>query len=321
MAGPIPVRTCSRLVALWALTLAAAGALAAAGVVGAEELSPARKIQDQPGLHNIVQVSPRVYSGSEPEGEKAFAALARLGVTTIVSVDGARPNVEAARRHGLKTVHIPIGYDGVDSVSQGMLQRLAQSLSGAAPPTVYVHCHHGQHRGPVAAAVLCLAAGELDTQAALRFLELAGTGKQYAGLWRDVSQFAPLATGTPLPELVEAASVPDFAAAMAELDRHADHLKQMQKAQWRPPADHPDLDPVQEALLLREGLRESLRTLAGDRPEEFRGLLRESQSHAQSLEAALQTHRLEDAQLHFQNVLRSCQTCHERFRNAVATPN
>jgi hypothetical protein len=32
---------------------------------------------------------------------------------TIISVDGARPNVDAAKKEGLSYVHIPIGYNGV----------------------------------------------------------------------------------------------------------------------------------------------------------------------------------------------------------------
>lgn len=58
-------------------------------------------------------MTPHLYSGSGPDGPKAFASLARLGIKTIISVDGARPNVEAAKKSGLRYVHIPISYDGV----------------------------------------------------------------------------------------------------------------------------------------------------------------------------------------------------------------
>ena len=47
--------------------------------------------QDYPALHNLLAVSPRIYSGGEPDGDAAFEALRKLGVKTIVSVDGARP--------------------------------------------------------------------------------------------------------------------------------------------------------------------------------------------------------------------------------------
>src|SRR5262245_48501413 len=62
------------------------------------------------GLENLICVSERIYSGGQPQGEQAFQSLARLGVKTVVSVDGARPDVDAAHRNGLRYVHVPIGY-------------------------------------------------------------------------------------------------------------------------------------------------------------------------------------------------------------------
>src|SRR4051794_23849607 len=65
------------------------------------------------GLHNIFRVTDRLYSGSSPEGDASFAALRKLGIKTVISVDGARPDVKRARKFGLRYVHLPIGYDGV----------------------------------------------------------------------------------------------------------------------------------------------------------------------------------------------------------------
>src|SRR5262245_19124190 len=58
-----------------------------------------------PGVHNAFRATERIYSGSQPEGNEAFAAIAKLGVKTIVSVDGSKPDVEAARNYGLRYVH------------------------------------------------------------------------------------------------------------------------------------------------------------------------------------------------------------------------
>src|SRR5690606_24259899 len=77
-----------------------------------------------PALHNLLQVSSRIFSGGEPVGEAAFEQLEKLGVRTIVSVDGARPNIDAARRHGLRYVHIPISYDGISADAGKALARL-----------------------------------------------------------------------------------------------------------------------------------------------------------------------------------------------------
>ena len=56
-------------------------------------------------LHNAHRVTEKVLSGAAPEGEAAFRKLRDLGVKTIISVDGAKPDVELARRYGLRYVH------------------------------------------------------------------------------------------------------------------------------------------------------------------------------------------------------------------------
>ena len=57
------------------------------------------------------QISRGVFSGAQPLHADHFASLRALGIDTLVSVDGAVPDVETARRFGLRYIHIPIGYD------------------------------------------------------------------------------------------------------------------------------------------------------------------------------------------------------------------
>jgi protein tyrosine phosphatase (PTP) superfamily phosphohydrolase (DUF442 family) len=268
-------------------------------------------LPDPTGIHNLLHASPSIYSGSEPHGEEAFASLAKLGIKTVVSVDGARPDVEGARQHGLRYVHIPIGYDGVPKKAGDSLARLVREADGP----IYVHCHHGQHRAPAAAAVACMAAGEATAEQARAILEAAGTGKNYPGLWRDVATYVPPAKDVNLPELVEIAEVESFAAAMAKIDRNFDNLKLCEQAEWSVPKDHPDLVPRQEALLLKEGLRESLRNLAADRPAEFREWLQQSVELSESLQAALQRHDAAQATPLLKQLEQSCKHCHGKCRS------
>ncbi|MBW3600421.1 MAG: tyrosine-protein phosphatase, partial [Planctomycetes bacterium] len=209
----------------------AAGTSAASG-----DAQPQAKIDEAayPHLHNLIQVSETIYSGGQPTGEEEFAELARLGVKTVVSVDGARPDLEAAEKHGLRYVHIPIGYDGVPEEAG---QSFAQLMRTAEGP-FFFHCHHGKHRGPAGAAVACIAAGQRDAKEALEILELAGTSKDYPGLWRDVEDYTPPPAGAELPELAPVAEVGSMAAAMAHIDRHNDNLKLLAANKWRPLAGH-----------------------------------------------------------------------------------
>ena len=91
------------------------------------------------GVHNAFRVTERIYSGSQPEGDAAFEALKKLGIKTIISVDGSKPDVEAARKFGLKYVHLPIGYDGVATNRLAELTKVTSEVSGP----YFVHCHHG----------------------------------------------------------------------------------------------------------------------------------------------------------------------------------
>ena len=139
------------------------------------------------GVENAYRLSPRLYSGGDPHGAEALAALKGLGIRTLISVDGAAPDVEAARKLGLRYVHLPIGYDGVPREQAVKLVKAMKTLPGP----VYVHCHHGKHRGPAAAAVCGLATEGWTEEQALAWLERAGTSPDYRGLYASAREFVP----------------------------------------------------------------------------------------------------------------------------------
>ena len=248
----------------------------------------------------MLALSKRIYSGSEPEGEDGFASLEKLGIRTIVSVDGARPDVKAADRHRMRYIHIPIGYDGISDNEGRCIARAARECDGP----IYFHCHHGQHRGPAAAAIACRATDGRSRQALLRILEVAGTGKQYGGLWRDVGTFKAPGLGEELPDLTEVAKVGSLAAAMAQLDRHGDDLKRCRDAGWSVPEGHPDLVPVRVALVMREGLRDARRNLAQQYDNTFNDWLSDAARTAGQLELALRTGNRVESNLQFEHLER-----------------
>ena len=188
-----------------------------------------------------MQVTERLYSGSEPHGEEGIASLKELGVKTIVSVDGAKPAVDMARKYGMRYVHIPIGYDGVPEEAGQSLARLMRE----AETPIYVHCHHGKHRGPAAVAVACVAVGDMTGKEALSILVRPARAKTTRGCGTTSKRTRPHRPMPKLPELVEVAEVGSFTAAMAQVDRAFDNLKLCRDAKWTVPPDHPDLVPAQ----------------------------------------------------------------------------
>ena len=212
-----------------------------------------------PGVENLFRLSPRLFSGAQPEGKRGFETLKRLGVRTVISVDGALPDVEAARRQGLRYVHLPVGYDGI---SRDQAIRLVAAIRGLPGP-VFVHCHHGKHRGPAAVAVCAMATEGWDAALARSWLDRAGTDPKYSGLFATVERFtlpsAEELNRASRDELPERATVPALVATMVEVDRIWDRLKAIQDSGFRTPQDSPDLDPPHEALMLVERFHEASR--------------------------------------------------------------
>lgn len=135
-------------------------------------------------IPNLVQVHADVYSGGQPEGDVAFEELRSMGFQTIISVDGVTPNVAAAESNQLRYVHLPHGYDGI---SDSKMLELAKAIRDLPKP-IYIHCHHGKHRSPTAASAACLIAGLINKSDARSVLEIAGTGKNYVGLFATVER-------------------------------------------------------------------------------------------------------------------------------------
>lgn len=270
-----------------------------------------------PRIDNFLKITDRIYTGGEPQQESVFADLAALGIRTLVSVDGARPDIDLAHKHALRYVHIPIGYDGIDAEAGLSLARLARD----AEAPFYIHCHHGKHRGPAAAAVIGLTTGEVDQDSARDILERAGTGKEYVGLWKAVEGYEVPAKGTELPDLVEVAELDSLVVAMDQIERAFDNLELCREAGWSSPPSHPDLIPHHQALLLKEGFRESIRHLSEKTDLQFFHLISAAESATQQVQDALAANELESATRSIRELSRSCTQCHEQFRNGkqVAT--
>lgn len=273
-------------------------------------------------LPNAIRIHEKVISGGQPEGDAAFQELENLGIKTVISVDGAKPDLELAKKHGLKYVHLPHSYDGIPEQRAKELAKAVRDLKGP----IYIHCHHGKHRSPAAAAVACVSAGLIEPSMSAPILKFAGTNPNYRGLYqsaeaaRKLDQAVLDAIESDFPEI---ATLPPLAEAMVHLQQTQDRIKQIAAA-WTSPDSHPDLDPAHEALLLREHFTEMLRTeVVANESEEFREILRESETAASELETAIlkwneagNPSPTPDAIVSsFDRVSKNCTACHEQFRD------
>jgi protein tyrosine phosphatase (PTP) superfamily phosphohydrolase (DUF442 family) len=288
---------------------AAAEAPSNTGAVGIGEVAP--------GLHNVFAVSPGVFSGSGPESEEAFAWLAAMGVRTVVSVDGARPDLELAHAHGMRYVHVPIGYDGMGPEQALALAKALESMPGP----VYVHCHHGKHRGPTAAAVALVGLGRMTNAEAAQFMQAAGTAESYPGLWacaREQRVFSEGELALAPAELPEVRVVSGLVEGMVTIDKTWDRMKLVREAGWAAPPDHPDVAPAAEAGILADHFR----ALADDEEtrlegEELVAAMRGAMELASALEATLAAGAVDAsaAEGAYKAVAASCKDCHTRWRD------
>jgi protein tyrosine phosphatase (PTP) superfamily phosphohydrolase (DUF442 family) len=268
-------------------------------------------------LPNAYELTDKVISGGQPQGEPAFKELKELGVKTVISVDGAKPNVPLAKKYGLRYVHMPHGYDGIPGERLLELTKAVHDLPGP----VYIHCHHGKHRSPAAAAAVCVAAGYLSTDEGMAVLESAGTSRGYRGLYQTVREARPIDEKTLAEakvEFPETSEIPPLADAMIGIEHTHDHLKTVAAAGWQATKEHADIDPPHEALLLREHYTELIRTddMKG-RPAEFQKLVQQSEANAQRLEDALRAKKrdVENVNRIFERVTADCTSCHQKFRD------
>ena len=304
-------------------------ALALLGALGCKSHQPARTMPEAaqfrplsaPGVTNFYLLAGKLYSGAAPEGDTGFATLAKLGVKTIISVDGMIPDVELAAKHGMRYVHLPIGYDGTTRSNALRIVKAAEVMPGP----IFVHCHHGQHRGPTAAALICEGLDGWSPEQAEAWLKVAGTATNYPGLYRTVREFnAPTAKELrAVPEnFPSRAKTPDLVRTMLQVDAHFDTLKAMQKSGFKRLIDHPDATADTESLAIEELLREAHRTGQGkERGDAFEAKLLNAAGTAHNLHAALKDvdanpgngKAAADAAL--QNMTQTCAACHKAYRN------
>jgi protein tyrosine phosphatase (PTP) superfamily phosphohydrolase (DUF442 family)/cytochrome c556 len=268
-----------------------------------------------PHLPNAYRLHERVISGGLPEGDAAFQELQDLGVKTVISVDGAQPDVKTAAKHGLRYVHLPHGYDGISAERAAELAKAVRDLPGP----VYIHCHHGKHRSPAASVVACVSTGLLEPEAAMVVLKTAGTSENYRGLYESAlsaRRIDDASLDALKVEFPESAKLPAIAEAMIPIEHAHDHLKAFAAANWKKLADKPDLDAPHEALLLREHFTEMLRMPdVEQQPAEFRRLVTDSEAAAKSLEADLRADRHAEAGKALDLVTQKCTACHRGFRD------
>ena len=282
---------------------------------GADATAPV----DYPGLHNLVAYADGFVSGSVPEGDAGFDSLAAMGVRTIISVDGATPDLDRAKAHGLRYIHLPIGYNGFDA--QRKLQLVRATRDALAEGPVYIHCHHGKHRSAGAAGTIVASLGWSTPEEMVNRMKVSGTSPSYSGLYgcTIASTVIAMSVIDAAPaEFPEVSKPSNFVHGMIEIDQAFERLTLIEGAGWQVPEDHPDLVPAAEAGRLADLfrlLKEDKELLS--HPTEFHDMLQQSEREATALEDLLAADRSDHAAMKalIQSINASCKSCHRAYRD------
>ncbi len=274
-------------------------------------------------IPNPVRLHPNVISGGLPEGDQAFAELQSMGIKTIISVDGMTPDLETASKYGLKYIHLPHGYDGIP---ESRVLELAKAVKISDGP-IYIHCHHGKHRSPAAAAAACVTVGLIEPEQAVDVLKIAGTNVNYRGLYKTVHQ-ARRASDSSIDQLQvefrEVEPLPPMAEAMVKIEHALETVSGFNNRNWSNDPKHPDSTAAHEALLLRELYTELLRAdYVQNESEGFKAMLADGEAIAKSLEEELSLakdtesvrQRKDSLQAKLTKLQSNCKACHEAHRD------
>ncbi|MEL6897571.1 MAG: sulfur transferase domain-containing protein, partial [Planctomycetota bacterium] len=249
-------------------------------------------------MPRLQSVSDGIFCGPTPNASD-FQHLASSGVRTIVSVDGVRPDLENASAAGLRYVHLPVGYDEISPDRMLQLAHAVRTSSGAT----FVHCHHGFHRGPAAAAVAAILTGAMSPEEGIAVLRRCKTDPRYVGLWDSVraatatrnpsSLDLPLPSYVPPSNLVRQMNQIDRSFDLvqhprANLDRSA--LDQHQNPNQSDPPE--DQQRLQQAMLLRQAFRELARTADSAEPHAIGTAAKSQSSTNQHLDANAEPQRV-----------------------------
>jgi protein tyrosine phosphatase (PTP) superfamily phosphohydrolase (DUF442 family)/cytochrome c556 len=266
-------------------------------------------------IENWQVVGSRLYSGSQPKTDADFAELSKRGVKAIVSVDGIAPDLKLAHKHGLRYVHIPIGYDALPQEAGDSMTHALRSIEGP----IYVHCHHGMHRGPAMAAVAGRACGELTPEQAVDYLKRAGLSPKYEGLWRDVEAYVVPPADAELPPLLEQAPVKALPKRMAAIDRNVLALEKLFAPQERL-SDDQWTEADSESLLAMEHFVEAERELPDSNQDyrsdaDFLAELARAVEASKLLHEAARGHDRERSEAALNLLKQTCTDCHTDYRN------
>ncbi len=128
------------------------------------------------GVPNAGKLNDRLFRGAQPKS-RAFAALQKLGITTIVDLRSENlPKIQwergEAQAAGLRFVHIPV--NGWSPPTPEQVAEFLSIFSQDPQQKVFVHCHFGDDRTGVLVATYRIAIDHWSAEQAIKEMSRFG---------------------------------------------------------------------------------------------------------------------------------------------------
>ncbi|MCH1496520.1 MAG: hypothetical protein L7U72_14975 [Rubripirellula sp.] len=136
----------------------------------------------------VHKVTDKVSYGEKPDTLADWNHLHQLGYKTIISVDAVAPDKKTAETLSMHVIHLPLGYARIPTNRVLDLAKSTQSSSAK----VYIHCHHGKYRAPIAAVVACIADGSLLREDSGAILANTNCQEKYEDLFQSAVTVRPI---------------------------------------------------------------------------------------------------------------------------------
>lgn len=186
-------------------------------------------------------------------------------------------------KFGLRYVHLPHGYDGVPADRTKELAKAVRELEGP----IFIHCHHGKHRSPAAAAVACVSAGLIPPEAAYRPLRGGRRETVIEGFISPAEAARPIDPAVLDRLAVEFKQVADVPAMAEQWSRSSTGMITSSSSPPTAQADAARACPERRSARGVDASRAHDRVAANggssSRRPAFRKLLRQGEQHAEAL--------------------------------------
>jgi tyrosine-protein phosphatase SIW14 len=152
-----------------------------------------------PGVHNFHEVNEHVYRGAQPNKE-GFAALAKLGVKTVLDLRGEKSErgvVEGAGMH-----YVRLAWSGYKAPTGEQVSAVLSLMNDNSAWPVFLHCRRGADRTGTAIALYRITHDHWTNQQALEEAKSFGMSSSEVLMQRFIQHFTaatPQLAATPAP--------------------------------------------------------------------------------------------------------------------------